>query len=167
MRAAAILLVLSAFSSLSYGESCEDAARLNLKIRNAGPKPNLELLDDAAWNSLIAGIESGTSCWLKVGARLRAFSDAGYSEMLSLAAGVALEHNARGVLSIWPRSALSDACSSPDLSDARTDTPKKAAQYMDVRIAAVARIRGEAARQCLRSLNESRSFILSSNGPFR
>ena len=144
-------------------------SQLLAKIEAVGPERAIaQWSKDGTFDRVLEGMETGRPEWLRLGVSLHGGTDAGYSEMLTLAAGVALEREPKAALSIWGvHDGVAGMCGYPDLSDPKTNTPQKAAAYIDARVRAVAGIRSALAKECLSVLKRTRKEIVSNNGPFR
>ncbi len=128
-------------------------------------------LTKAQWNFAIKSIETGETPWLEVAVSLHRFTDAGESEMLSLAVGSALVKNPVGVLrTTIGEMSVEGVCGYPDMSDHRTDTQEKVVAYLDARIQAVGKVAtkdvAEQREKCLVTLQSTRREVMSPNGPF-
>jgi len=148
-----------------------DPVVLLKKIENEGPKPILDELNGKKWGVVIKGIETGSQPWLKVAVALHQVTDAGFSEMLSLAAGVALKNAPRDVLLITAQEfSVEGVCSYPDMTDARTNSQQKVVAYLNARIKAVTKLAGADVAplrgQCLQSLEKTKEDIMGPNNPF-
>jgi hypothetical protein len=123
------------------------------------------------WSALLQGIESGKKEWLRVAVAIHPTTDAGPSEMLFLAGGVALAQAPADVLTIMvPEHPIQGICGFPDMSDERTDTKAEVLAYLKVRSDAVRRLTAknlQAKRnECLESLAKTEQEVRSPNGPF-
>ena len=131
-----------------------------------------DLFDKPEWSVILDHIETGQSQWLKVAVALYGGTDAGSTEMITSAAGVALLHQPRRVLlEVGPVLGLEGICSAPDIDDPRWSTQQKLVKNLDARIASVSRLNGDdvgsARDSCLKFLREARALMLSPNGPYR
>jgi hypothetical protein len=77
-----------------------------------------DLFDKPKWTEILGKIETGRRQWLDVAVKLYAGTDAGSTEELALAVGVALLHQPRQVLlQVAPVLGIEEVCSSPDIDD--------------------------------------------------
>jgi hypothetical protein len=121
------------------------------------------------WDQLMAHIRTGQSSWLHVAVSIRPGTDGGSGETLALALGDALDSNPRNVLSIAaPAIGTEEICSGPDIDDYRTKEMYVAA--LDRRMYKVAALTDDvllAVRtSCLKSLAETKEYMLSPKGPY-
>ena len=73
---------------------------------------------NTAWESVLNNIAKGDVFWLRVAVALHAGTDAGTSEMLTLALGEALERDPENVFYLTLNSfELESVCSGPDVDD--------------------------------------------------
>ena len=150
-----------------------DASVILKKIQERGPRHSAKELWDSSsrWVELIKNVESGKKQWLEVAKALRPGTDAGASEMLGLATGVALLRSPREVLLLLaPVMGIDAICGFPDTSDDRYKTQKLTLQYLDARISTVKSLVGAEIAglkdQCLEQLNRTKAQVLSPSGPF-
>jgi hypothetical protein len=141
------------------------------RIQKDGAKAVVAQLNSAQWTAVLEGIESGRRDWLEVAVALHSATDAGPSEMLALAAGVALRRAPADVLDVVASElSVEGVCGLPDLTDPRTDTQVKATNFLDARLKAVraaTKLEKPALReQCIRSLEMARRDVAGPNGPF-
>jgi hypothetical protein len=141
------------------------------KVQRDGAKAVVAQLNGAQWVAVLKGIESGSHEWLEVAVTLHGATDAGPSEMLTLAAGVALRRAPADVLDVVASElSVEGVCGLPDLTDSRTDTRDKAIKYLDARLKAVRAVtkleKPALQEQCIRSLQMARHDVASSHGPF-
>jgi hypothetical protein len=130
-----------------------------------------DIFEKPEWGELLDHIETGQRQWLEVAVKLYAGTDAGSTEMLTSAVGVALLHQPRQVLlKVAPVLGMELICSSPDIDDPRWSTQEKTVANLDARIASVSNLRGadvtSARDSCLKYLREARAILLSPNGPY-
>lgn len=72
------------------------------------------------WNDVLRHVATGDETWLRVAVALHPGTDAGSSEMLTLAVGEALEFSPENVFLITlPEFSLKYVCSGPDVDDIR------------------------------------------------
>lgn len=135
-------------------------------IKVIGPKKVCNTLydDEENWNSLLRNIASGDKKWLKVAVSLKEGSDAGSSEMLSLAVGEALENNPENVLKIaLERFEINVICGGPDVDDKRYDSYELSIKAINKRIKKVSSIKDKRLQdiriECLRHLSDAKSGI--------
>ena len=115
-------------------------AEIQSRIESKGGHQVLSALWDnqAEWNALLAGIESGDPNWLKVAQVLHPFSDAGSSEDLHNAVARALPRAPERVLSlIGPGFEIDFICTSPFIEP----EPGVAEAYEREALAALASVR--------------------------
>jgi hypothetical protein len=130
------------------------------------------VFDKPEWGELLDHIETGQGQWLEVAIKLHAGTDAGSSEMLTSAVGVALLRNPRQVLlRVAPVLGMEGVCSSPDIDDPRWPTQQKAVANLDARIVSVSKLNradvASARDSCLKYLRDARAVLISPNGPYR
>lgn len=98
--------------------------------------------DHKAWHSVLQKIASGDESWLRVANALRAGTDAGASEMLTLAVGEALEHNPNNVFRIASKAfRVSAICGGPDVDDVRYNSYELSMNAINLRIDKVAAVK--------------------------
>jgi hypothetical protein len=153
------------------GKALESSAVMKQIQERGAEQTARELWSSGRWNELIEKIETGEKRWLEVAKALRPGTDAGASEMLHLAAGVALVRSPREVLLLLgPGMSLEAVCGFPDMADNRYKTQKQTVQYLDARIEAVKKLSGpdiaSLRDQCLVHLNNTKTEVLSPRGPF-
>jgi hypothetical protein len=120
--------------------------------------------DDKTWLSVLQKIASGDESWLRVANALRAGTDAGASEMLTLAVGEALEHNPKNVFRIASEAfGVSDICGGPDVDDVRYDSYELSMKAINLRIAKVAAVKDpsleQISKECIHYLEASKKGI--------
>ena len=123
------------------------------------------------WEYLLSRVETGRRAWIDVAAKLYPGTDAGSTEMLTLALGEALVHSPREVLIQGASTfGVESICSGPDVDDHRYETRDRAVAAVVERITAVRKLRGRdvaALRaSCLRSLQAEKALLLSDKGPY-
>jgi hypothetical protein len=124
-----------------------------------------ELYDDPkTWHSVLQRISSGDESWLRVANVLRPGTDAGTSEMLTLAVGEALEHNPNNVFRIASKAfEVSAICGSPDVDDVRYDSYELSMKAISLRIDKVAAIKDPSlekmCKECIHYLEASKKGI--------
>ncbi len=124
-----------------------------------------ELYDDhKAWHSVLQKIASGDASWLTVANALHPGTDAGASEMLTLAVGEALEHNPDNVFKIALKAfEVSAICRGADVDDVRYDSYELSMKAIDLRIDKVAAVKDPSlekkCRECIHYLEESKKGI--------
>jgi hypothetical protein len=128
-------------------------------------------LTDAQWNFILNKVETGKRQWLTVAATLHRHTDAGESEMLTLAMGKALRRNPTEVLRIVTGEVTAkEICGYPDMTESDTNSKEKVAAYLDSRIAAVEAVSEKALigrrNECLEIMRETRREVMSTSGPF-
>jgi hypothetical protein len=141
------------------------------QLDREGPASVAKRLSEKQWAIVIKNIETGRRPWIEIAKRLHTVSDAGTSEMLSLATGVALVHAPRDVLAIASvELTVAGVCGLPDMTDARTDTQRKVVAYLDARLKSVRGVKGKDTGslrlQCLQALTNARDLTVSPTGPF-
>ena len=135
-----------------------------IKSKGAGAVV-LKLYDDSnVWNSILKKIATGDRSWLEIAIALHPGSDAGSSEMLTLAVGEALEHNPINVFQIAPKSfQLSFICSAPDVDDERYNTYELSMKAINRRINKVAAVKDSSLinmrKECIRYLEDSKKSL--------
>jgi hypothetical protein len=130
-----------------------------------------DIWNKPAWSQILTNIETGQRQWLKVAVELHPGTDAGSSEMLTSAAGVALLHNPHDVLlRLGPELSIEGICTAPDVDDPRFDTKQKAIQSLEARIAAVTQVTSAdvaaARRSCLEFLKQAKAILVTTGGPY-
>ena len=167
-----LAVLLSPASETRAGQPLSAATILE-EIKAKGPESVFKGLwkDDDKWSDVINNIESGETQWLKVAVELHKAADGGASEMLFLAAGVALVRAPHEVLVIGvPELGIEGVCGFPDMADPRFETKKNTITYLDDRIKAVSRLtQSDVAvlrTRCLEILNNTKREVLSPKGPF-
>jgi len=148
-----------------------DPNTLASEIQTRGAKAVASKLSSQQWVDVVKGVETGTRPWLQVAKALHQVTDAGYSESLSLAAGVALARAPRDVLLITAQEFSIEAlCGYPDMTDARTNTQAKVVGYLDARIVAVSELSNadvaDLRTQCLDVLNKTKHDATRPDNPF-
>lgn len=116
------------------------------------------------WNFVLRHIATGNKMWLRVAVSLHPGSDAGASEMLTLAVGEALEKAPVNVFSVaLPTLQLESICSGPDIDDVRYnsyDLSIKAIEKRQERISAITEPKfKDVSTKCIQLLEESKSDI--------
>lgn len=168
-----VTLVLTFAFKVVFGAGMSiDPAPILEEIKERGAQLVFnELWKNGAYGKVLKGIESGDDLWLDVAVEIQPATDAGPSEMLDLAAGVALvKAPAEVLLRAVPALSIEGVCGFPDMSDPRYDTKEKTLSYLDERIRAVTLLRQPSVKvaqeKCLKILKEKKSEILSPTGPF-
>jgi hypothetical protein len=158
----------TADSKLSYSENPDS---LNREIKSRGASIVVQELYDynATWQAVLSEIAKGGEAWLKIAILLHNASDAGASEMLTLAVGEALEHNPEAVLKIGVKTfGVRYICGGPDVDDPRYDSYKLAIKAINLRIDRVKAIHDptlrNTAEKCISALQESKKGIASFYG---
>jgi hypothetical protein len=165
-------LILFALGVSTAGESNAIAPTVLLqKLQGDHAQSVVQRLNDAQWSFILKHIESGEKTWLDVAESLHERTDAGQSEMLSLAVGIALLENPSGALGTTVAGLpIEGVCGYPDMTDARTDSQAKVVAYLDARIQTLAKVttkKGtEQRNKCVQILEATRTDVLSPNGPF-
>ena len=116
------------------------------------------------WNFVLQHIATGTKTWLKVAVVLHPDSDAGASEMLTLAVGEAIEIAPENVLrTALKEFQLQSICSGPDVDDARYNSYKLAITAIDRRQKRISAITDpklkNVSNKCIQLLEESKSEV--------
>ena len=116
------------------------------------------------WDAVLKKIATGNRSWLEIAVALRPGSDAGSSEMLTLAVGEALEHNPTTVLQVAPKAfQLSSVCSGPDVDDHRYDSYELSMKAINRRIEKLSTIKDRSllnpSKKCIGHLEESKKGI--------
>jgi hypothetical protein len=171
LRTLSALWFLLAGAAGAAGRLTPAAVLADINARGAYAFVNA-VFDKPEWSELLGHIETGQRQWLEVAVKLHDGTDAGSSEMLTSAVGVALLHNPRQVLvKVAPVLGLEGVCSSPDIDDPRWPTQQKAVANLDARIASVTKVSGAAVASardsCLKYLREAKAVLVSPNGPYR
>jgi len=168
-RLSGLLALALCLASAATADTMTAASMLS-DIKARGARAVFKSIENTPrWDEVLTHVESGERQWLKVAVMLYSATDAGDSEMLTLAAGVALLRRPRDVLIYAaPTLGIQFVCGQPVEGDPGVETPTKLLAYLDARIAAVSRLTGvdvAAARtSCLKYLTEARSQAASSNG---
>ena len=120
--------------------------------------------NNVMWQSLLQRIASGEEAWLKVAIALQPGTDAGTSEMLTLAVGEALEHDAKMVLTITvPTFRIQAVCGGPDIDDKRYSSLELAVRAIELRIEKIYSLKDESLQNsvnvCLSYLEASKKHI--------
>ncbi len=120
--------------------------------------------DHKTWHSVLQRIASGDESWLRVANALRARTDAGASEMLTLAVGEALENNPNNVFRVTLKAfEVSAICGGPDVDDARYDSYELSMKAINLRIDKVAAVKDPSlekiCRECIHYLEASKKGI--------
>ncbi len=120
--------------------------------------------DSNVWDAFLRNIATGNRTWIEVAVALRPGSDAGASEMLTLAVGEALEHDPINVLQIAPKAyQLSYICSGPDVDDRRYDSHELSINAINRRIKKVSAVKDQSlsttSKECIRYLEDSKTGI--------
>jgi hypothetical protein len=167
------LATLLAFSgNLVAAVDTSNAATFLADINSRGVRAVLnDIWGKPDWDSLLTQVETGQKAWLLVAVRMYEATDAGSTEMLTSATGVALLTNPRYVLlQVAPTFGLENVCSGPDIDDARWSTKPQAIANLDERIHSVSALKGQdiakARAACLKSLKADRDLLESPNGPY-
>ena len=140
LRSFAFLIFSVLLTRYGYAEDAQlngdlEPVTMMKRINGEGQARVISGLNDAQWADLVKGVESGNRSWLTVASRLHSAADAGASESLTLAAGVALVLAPADVLSILiPEMPVKAVCGLPDLTDPRTDTLTKTIGYLNDRL---------------------------------
>ena len=172
-------LSLALFLILTFGIIFNSTAAQNpsatsilFEIHKQGTKTVFtRLWNSSHWNFVIKQIETGDKNWLRVATKLYEATDAGASEMLILAAGVALDKAPYSVLeTAAPVFSVENVCGYPDLGDPRFNTKVKSLAYLDARIKTVRSLKQEEVallrERCLETLNKTRIEVAGPKGPF-
>src|SRR6266480_5170993 len=170
LRALSALWFLLAGSASAGGALTPASVLADINARGAYAVVK-DIFEKPEWSELLDHIETGQRQWLEVAVKIQAGTDAGSTEMLTSAVGVALLHDPRQVLlKVAPVLGMEGICFSPDIDDPRWPTQQKAVANLDARIASVSRLRGadvaSARESCLKYLKEAKAILLSPNGPY-
>lgn len=167
------MLILCLVYGITFGAGLRtDPASILTEIKEKGAKSVFgELKDGGGWLEVLNGIESGAKPWLDVAVKIHPATDAGPSEMLHLAAGVALAKNPADVLLLAiPTLPIEGVCGFSDMSDPRYDTKEKTLLYLNERIKNVRSLNQPGIAgvrdKCLDVLEKTKSEIVSPTGPF-
>ena len=141
-----------------------ESLRQEIKSRGARAVVSKLYDDSNSWHFILTKIATGDRSWLEIAVALHPGSDAGSSEMLTLAVGEALEHNPINVFQIAPKAfQLSFICSGPDVDDHRYDSYEFSMKAINRRINKVAAVTNPAlmnmGKECIRYLEESKKSI--------
>src|ERR1043165_1185615 len=100
LRTKLVLIVALTTSGVAYGAPLT-AKRALSEINARGPRAVVDdLWGTPRWDELLTKVETGQEGWLKVAIAIRPGTDAGASEMLTLAVAAALYRNPRSTLEI-------------------------------------------------------------------
>jgi hypothetical protein len=165
------LTLLSAMVAIGGEPGAMDPRVLLRELQRNDAQAVVKKLNKAQWTFALKSIETGEAPWLDVAVSLHRLSDAGESEMLSLAVGAALAKNPLGVLrTTIGEMSVESVCGYPDMSDHRTDSQEKVVAYLDARIQAVDRVGASEVtgqrEKCLETLQTTWREARSPNGPF-
>jgi len=116
-----VALLIAFFLAAPMAGAADDGAGVSAqtllkRIAKEGGRQVLWQLwkNDADFERVASGIESGDPSWLKVAVALRAFSDAGASESLNYAVALALPRATNRVLALVGHGfSVADICTSP------------------------------------------------------
>lgn len=141
------------------------------RIRSHGAAQVASELTDAQWVAVRKEIEKGSTSWLAVASDLYSGTDAGDSELLIAAVGVALVRvPARVLRTSAAQMPIEGICGYPDLTDPRTDTRQKTESYLSDRLVAVDKVTANDVaakrRECIDVLRRTRDEVQSAGGPF-
>lgn len=165
-----IVILLLAFAQSTYaadsGSYYANPKQIIDAINKRGAKQIVFELyqDQKIWDSVLRKIGSGEEAWLKVATALRSGSDAGASEMLTLAVSEALEHKPAVVFkNALQTFELRDICSSPDVDDERYNSYELSIRSVNIRIDKVASIGNpdlkDLSNKCIQYLEESKEHL--------
>ena len=170
-----VSLVAFLFPLVGCGQSSAEIMNPNMLLkevdRNGPESVYNDKLTGEQWIHFVNMVETGENGWVKLAAAIYPATDAGTSEMLTLALGTALERAPKSVLSVVKGGLNVDGiCGYPDMSDNRTDEKQEVVDYLDKRIGAVKLLSGkelDAVRmQCLESLEATKREVIGPSGPF-
>ena len=116
------------------------------------------------WRLILADIATGDQSWLEVAVALHPGSDAGSSEMLTLAVGAALENNPANVFQTALKAfQLKSICSGPDVDDPKYGSYELSMKAINQRIGKVNSIKDKSSaaisKACVQHLEESKNGI--------
>jgi hypothetical protein len=165
-----LLLLCAAVAVAEEATPIEPAALLQ-KLEGSDAQHMVEKLNDRQWNVILENIETGEKPWLDVAVSLHRRTDAGQSEMVTLAVGNALVKNPDGILrTAIGEMSVESVCGYPDMSDHRTDSQGKVVAYLDARIQALRKVDAKEVsgrrEKCLETLQTVRRQVMSPSGPF-
>lgn len=160
---AVICLVIQPQSLHAQGLSVKSIQE-DLKVKSPGKVVSSLYNDNDKWNILLRYIASGDIEWLKIAVSLKEGSDAGSSEMLSLAVGEALEHNPENVFKFALGSfKLNVICGGPDVDHIRYDSYELSIEAINKRIQKVSAIKDknlmDKCNECLKYLSEAKKHV--------
>ena len=160
----AVICLVTQPASLQAQELSVKSIQEDLKVKS--PKKVVSSLynDRNKWNILLRKIASGDIEWLKIADILKEGSDAGSSEMLSLAVGEALEHNPENVFKFALESfEINVICGGPDVDDQRFDSYELSIEAINKRIKKVSAVEDknlkDECNECLRHLSELKKHV--------
>lgn len=161
-----IIVMTTIIQTHNIGAEGLSAKSIQEDILILGPKKVCNSLygDEKKWISLLRNIASGDEKWLKVAVSLKEGSDAGSSEMLSLAVGEALEHNPENVFKFALDSfEINVICGDPDVDDKRYDSYKLSIEAINRRIQKVSSVNDKNLqpeyKKCLQHLSKAKNNI--------
>jgi hypothetical protein len=169
-----VLFLVLTFGTIDNTTAAQNpsATSILFEIHKQGAKKVFtRLWESNEWDYVIKQIETGEKNWLRVATKLYEATDAGASEMLILATGVALYKAPYSVLEIAaPVFSIENICGYPDLGDPPLNTKVKSLAYLDARIKTVRSLNQEEVaqhrEQCLETLNKTRIEVAGPKGPF-
>jgi hypothetical protein len=150
-------------NSMAYGVP-PTAREVLSQINARGPRAVLDdLWGRPGWDDLLTKVETGQEGWLKVATAIRPATDAGASEMLTLAVAAALYRNPRSTLKLGaPAFGVEAICGA---LDDEWETKQSAIAHLNGRIGAVNTISDQditAIRdECLKHLLHAKQYVLS------
>lgn len=135
-----------------------------IKSRGANAVVSELYSDLNVWHSILQKIATGNQSWLEVAVALRAGSDAGASEMLTLAVGEALQNNPKHVFTIAAKAfELRNICSGPDVDDERYNSYELSMKEIDRRIEKIKVVKDRSmekiSKECIQYLEASKKGI--------
>ena len=150
--------------NISAEELSSKSIQDNIKVLGARKVCASLYNDSDKWNILLRNIASGKEEWLKAAVSLKEGSDAGSSEMLSLAVGEALEHNPENVFKFALNSfEINVICGGPDVDDKRYDSYELSINAINNRIQRVSSVKDKSLKEkfneCLRHLSEAKKHV--------
>ncbi len=163
-----IFIIVMAITIQTYNIWAEELSAKSIQkdIKVLGSKKVCNSLydDEKKWNRLLRNIASGDEKWLNVAVRLKEGSDAGSSEMLSLAVGEALEHNPENVFKLTLGNFdINIICGGPDIDNKRYDSYELSINAINKRIQKVSSVNEKnlqsKCKECLQHLSKAKNSI--------
>jgi hypothetical protein len=162
LKTTGILLCVAA-SGVAYGAPAT-AREVLSEINARGPRAVLDRLwGKPGWDELLTNVETGQEGWLRVAIAIRPGTDAGASEMLTLAVATALYRNPRSTLEIAaPVFGVEEICGA---LDDEWETKQAAIAHLNGRIGAVNTLSDQSIadvrEECLKHLSRAKHYVLA------